>query len=156
VSNLREQVTTLKQKLLVAENARRKLHNELQARHLHPNHEHIPETHPTHPFIPVYYRLLGFAAPRYRLGFCEACLTEQTANRPRWQELKGNIRVFARVRPSDERCALSIDDENGTIAVPYGGSFSNFKFDRAFAPLSTQEVRRRDATRRLPRATRRA
>jgi hypothetical protein len=30
VSSLREQVTTLKQKLLVAENARRKLHNELQ------------------------------------------------------------------------------------------------------------------------------
>ncbi len=37
VSNLREQVTTLKQKLLVAENARRKLHNELQARAQLPN-----------------------------------------------------------------------------------------------------------------------
>jgi hypothetical protein len=75
----------------------------------------------------------------------------------RRQELKGNIRVFARVRPSDERCALSIDDENGTIAVPYGGTYSNFKFDRAFAPLSTQEVRlaAAPATRRRRRPPRR-
>ena len=58
-----------------------------------------------------------------------------------WQELKGNIRVFARVRPSDDGCALNIDDDNGAISVPYNGVYSNFKFDRAFSPLSTQEVR---------------
>jgi hypothetical protein len=56
------------------------------------------------------------------------------------QELKGNIRVFARIRPSEDRSALTVDDENGTIAVPFGGVYNNFKFDRAFSPLSTQEV----------------
>ena len=57
------------------------------------------------------------------------------------QELKGNIRVFTRVRPSDEDCVLNVDEENGSISLPWGGSFNTFKFDRAFSSLSTQDVR---------------
>ena len=84
VAQLKGEVKELKQKLVRADNTRRKLHNELQ-------------------------------------------------------ELKGNIRVFARVRPADERCVLGIDDEIGSVAVPYHGAHNEFRFDRAFNPRSTQE-----------------
>ena len=83
VVQLKGEIKELKQKLVRADNTRRKLHNELQ-------------------------------------------------------ELKGNIRVFARVRPSDERCVLGIDEEIGSVTVPYNGNHSEFKFDRAFNPRSTQ------------------
>ena len=83
VVQLKGEIKELKQKLVRADNTRRKLHNELQ-------------------------------------------------------ELKGNIRVFARVRPSDERCVLGIDEEIGSVTVPYNGNHSEFRFDRAFNPRSTQ------------------
>ena len=84
VVQLKGEIKELKQKLVRADNTRRKLHNELQ-------------------------------------------------------ELKGNIRVFARVRPSDERCVLGIDEEIGSVTVPYNGNHSEFRFDRTFNPRSTQE-----------------
>jgi len=55
------------------------------------------------------------------------------------QELKGNIRVFARVRPADERNVLSIDDENGSVLVPHNATQTTFRFDRAFTPRSSQD-----------------
>ena len=58
---------------------------------------------------------------------------------PILQELKGNIRVFARVRPASERCVLGIDDENGAVMVPYNGSQTSFKFDRAFNARASQD-----------------
>ena len=56
------------------------------------------------------------------------------------QELKGNIRVFARVRPdAQEREVVAVDDEVGTVVVPLGGAQSAFRFDRAFTPRASQE-----------------
>jgi len=56
------------------------------------------------------------------------------------QELKGNIRVFARVRPAGgERGVLAVDDENGGVMVPHNGVQNSFKFDRAFTARACQE-----------------
>jgi kinesin family protein C1 len=55
------------------------------------------------------------------------------------QDLKGNIRVFARARPANEHSVLAIDDENGSVMVPHNGTQTGFKFDRAFNARSSQE-----------------
>ncbi len=74
VSNLREQVTALKQKLLVAENARRKLHNELQARGPNPDllapvPEHSPSPSPHFlPSLPILWPSQSRAFEAQRCG----------------------------------------------------------------------------------------
>ncbi|EKX38831.1 hypothetical protein GUITHDRAFT_76865 [Guillardia theta CCMP2712] len=55
------------------------------------------------------------------------------------QELKGNIRVFARVRPSSERSVVGVDEELGTVMVPHNGQSNGFRFDRVFPAMSSQE-----------------
>ena len=53
------------------------------------------------------------------------------------QELRGNIRVFARVRFDDRApCCLTLPDDE-TIIAP--GSNKPYKFDKVFKPNSTQE-----------------
>jgi kinesin family protein C1 len=54
-------------------------------------------------------------------------------------ELRGNIRVYARVRPNKEGSATAIDlSDQGSISLPYNGVVSSFKMDRVFGPLSSQ------------------
>ncbi|ELP83751.1 kifc1, putative [Entamoeba invadens IP1] len=62
-------------------------------------------------------------------------------------ELKGNVRVFCRVRPPMKRDGTAVDviDENNTVIVKvtnYNGKVEKlrFGFDRAFGPSSTQEI----------------
>ena len=82
VHRLREQVHELEGKLVVAENTRRQLHNQLQ-------------------------------------------------------ELKGNIRIFTRVRPGEEPVMLLGSD--GEVDLCLNDAEHSFKFDRAFTPQHTQE-----------------
>lgn len=54
-------------------------------------------------------------------------------------EVRGNIRVYARVRPNSEGTATALDlSDQGSISLPYNGVVSSFKMDRVFGPLSTQ------------------
>eukprot|EP00042_Codosiga_hollandica_P054689 m.746900 g.746900 ORF g.746900 m.746900 type:complete len:747 (+) comp58960_c0_seq55:289-2529(+) len=62
------------------------------------------------------------------------------------QELKGNIRVFCRVRRDDRvECVLSFPDQAGMgtpteIVCPQAtGGAKKFEFDRVYSPASTQE-----------------
>ena len=55
------------------------------------------------------------------------------------QECKGNIRVFARVRPAEERCVMAVDEHSGEVKVPYNGVQHAFTMDRAFNLRSSQE-----------------
>ena len=82
VHRLREQVRELEGKLVVAENTRRKLHNQLQ-------------------------------------------------------ELKGNIRIFTRVRPGEE--PVMVLGSDGEVDLCLNDAEHSFKFDRAFTPQNTQE-----------------
>ena len=53
------------------------------------------------------------------------------------QELRGNIRVFARVRQDAHiKCCLKFPDDE-TIVAP--GSHKEYKFDKVFKPNSKQE-----------------
>src|SRR4051812_19227955 len=57
------------------------------------------------------------------------------------QELKGNIRVFARVRPGSDAeggCPLSLCTETGSI-IPATVEQQQFKFDRVFGQGTRQE-----------------
>lgn len=57
------------------------------------------------------------------------------------QELKGNIRVFCRVRPGKEgegSGAVSVSTE-ADMLVEANGKASSFQYDRVFAPSSSQE-----------------
>src|SRR4051794_20033507 len=64
------------------------------------------------------------------------------------QELKGNIRVYCRVRPlnaeevlSGETYATLFTEENNiTITNPSGGKKQTFEFEKVFPPESTQEI----------------
>jgi len=82
LSRLREQVCELEAKLVVAENVRRSLHNQMQ-------------------------------------------------------ELKGNIRIFTRVRPGAEPAMLLGSD--GEVEMSLNDATHKFKFDLAFAQSSSQE-----------------
>ena len=82
LSRLREQVCELEAKLVVAENVRRSLHNQMQ-------------------------------------------------------ELKGNIRIFTRVRPGAEPAMLLGSD--GEVEMSLNDATHKFKFDLAFAQCSSQE-----------------
>eukprot|EP00747_Dinoflagellata_sp_TGD_P164390 gnl/TRDRNA2_/TRDRNA2_184268_c0_seq1.p1 gnl/TRDRNA2_/TRDRNA2_184268_c0~~gnl/TRDRNA2_/TRDRNA2_184268_c0_seq1.p1 ORF type:complete len:1175 (+),score=317.96 gnl/TRDRNA2_/TRDRNA2_184268_c0_seq1:73-3597(+) len=57
------------------------------------------------------------------------------------QELKGNIRVFCRVRPQlaagDDPAVLPSDDVR--LSVGHGGENHSFSFDKVFGPASRQE-----------------
>lgn len=89
---------------------------------------------------------------------CKKLLVEETKRRKlhnEIQELRGNIRVFSRVRPmleSDSRGDKSaavqmefLDDENMTISTPQvdsitgqiGSKTQSFKFDRVFKPTAS-------------------
>ena len=63
------------------------------------------------------------------------------------QELKGNIRVFCRVRPASRRascddgsCPITLDSDTGACFLPYNGVGNEFKFDRCFGQDSSQEM----------------
>ena len=63
------------------------------------------------------------------------------------QELKGNIRVFCRVRLASRRasrdegvCPITMDSDTGGCFLPYNGVSNDFKFDQCFGQDSTQEM----------------
>lgn len=55
------------------------------------------------------------------------------------QELKGNIRVFCRVRPATEGADQAVESiEVDKMSVNYGGESYSFAFDRIFGPTAAQ------------------
>ena len=63
-------------------------------------------------------------------------------------ELKGNIRVFARVRPTikedgvgaqAEHVVTFDDDDDCLLSVGHRGNLKTFEMDKVFQPGSTQE-----------------
>lgn len=59
------------------------------------------------------------------------------------QELKGNIRVFCRVRPAadqDSEVALRVADAASSMNVAWNGENYEFGYDRVFGSAATQEV----------------
>ena len=63
------------------------------------------------------------------------------------QEMRGNVRIFGRMRPISAReaqedgggCPLELDEEAGEVAMTFNKVRSQFKFDRLFGPESRQE-----------------
>ena len=63
------------------------------------------------------------------------------------QELKGNIRVFCRIRPASRRqshdegeCPIALDTDTDQCHIAYNSATNDFKFDRCFGQDSTQEA----------------
>ena len=56
------------------------------------------------------------------------------------QELRGNIRVFCRVRyDSRTECALNFPSDQDIMAVNPAGKKMSYSYDRVFTPQSTQD-----------------
>ena len=62
------------------------------------------------------------------------------------QEMRGNVRIFGRLRPMTAReaqdeggCPLELDEETGEVAMTFNRARSQFKFDRLFGPDARQE-----------------
>jgi hypothetical protein len=109
------------------------------------------------------------AAQAARLRQIEAALMEADSTRRALhntiQELKGNIRVFCRVRPGAASAPVSMDlAESNKLALSLprtgvgkeGSDLHSFGFDKVFSPEATQEdlfteVRRRRALSRVVR-----
>jgi len=57
------------------------------------------------------------------------------------QELKGNIRVFCRVRPliDDTEASLNVRDAANMVSLDHGGEHYDFSYDKLFGMTSTQQ-----------------
>jgi kinesin family protein C1 len=58
---------------------------------------------------------------------------------PQIQELKGNIRIFTRVRPGEGSPVMSLGQEEGAVELGLNDTQHTFKFDRVFPPATSQE-----------------
>ncbi len=56
------------------------------------------------------------------------------------QELKGNIRVFCRLRPPPDGAPMAVaaSEESGRLTVTHGGDSHGYSFDKIFGPSSSQ------------------
>ena len=119
-------VSALEQKLRYAEKGRRDLHNTIQER-AQPRGRTPPPRHTLRATLPRPCRSARRAVPRH------------------WQELKGSIRVFCRVRPglAGAEQAIEIGEHDNALKLSRpgkdGADLYPFNFDKIFRPQTPQE-----------------